>query len=281
VSRRSSEWDAGAVPLPPGALRVEHCTRTFSGAGGDEIRAVDDVSLDVPSGQVVTIVGSNGAGKSTLLALIAGTSLVDEGRILIDGVDQTLQPSWRRASSVQRVRQNPADNVIGSLTIEENFALVIPDRRRFWLRRTPRGRLRELAARALAPFEMGLEERLHALAETLSGGQRQAVAVAMATVAAPAVLLLDEHVAALDPKSARLVLEATERIVRSSGTTTLMVTHDMGRALRHGDRLLMMHRGRVVLDLSGDEKGSLEPRDLIDLFERQSGDVVSDRIALA
>jgi putative ABC transport system ATP-binding protein len=264
-----------------GWLRIEGCTRCFAGAGGDQIRAVDDLTLHVPPGQVVTIVGSNGAGKSTLLSLVAGSALVDKGHIFIDKVDQTLQPSWMRASVVQRVRQNPADNVIGSLTIEENFALVIPDRHRFWLRRTPRARLREWATKALAPFEMGLEQRLGTLADELSGGQRQAVAVAMATMARPAVLLLDEYVAALDPKSARLVMEATERVVRETGTTTLIVTHDMSHALMYADRVLMMHRGRIVLDLDAEAKSGLQARDLIDLFETRSGDVISDRIALA
>jgi putative ABC transport system ATP-binding protein len=212
---------------------------------------------------------------------VAGSALVDGGRIIIDGVDETLQPSWRRASLVQRVRQNPADNVIGSLTVEENFALVYPDRHRFWLKRRPRHKLREVAASALEPFEMGLEDRLSTLADELSGGQRQAVAVAMATIARPAVLLLDEHIAALDPKSGRLVKEATEHIIRESEMTTLVVTHDMANALAHSDRVLMMHRGQIVLDLDQEAKSNLDARDLIDLFERQSGDVISDRTALA
>jgi putative ABC transport system ATP-binding protein len=171
--------------------------------------------------------------------------------------------------------------VIGSLTIEENFALVVPDRHRFWLKRRPRTTLRKVAAQALEPFEMGLEGRLGTPADELSGGQRQAVAVAMATVSRPAVLLLDEHIAALDPKSGRLVKEATERIVQDADMTTLIVTHDMAHALSHSDRILMMHRGRIVLDLDAQAKKSLDARDLIDLFEKQSGDVVSDRTALA
>jgi putative ABC transport system ATP-binding protein len=273
----SSPGAAGAR----GWLQLRRCSRSFSGAGGEEIRAVDNLTIDVPPGQIVAIVGSNGAGKSTLLSLVAGSALVDSGRIVIDGVDETLQPSWRRAALVQRVRQNPADNVIGSLTVEENFALVYPDRHRFWLKRRPRHKLRELATRTLAPFEMGLEHRLSTLADELSGGQRQAVAVAMATIARPAILLLDEHIAALDPKSARLVKEATERITRASEVTTLVVTHDMAHALAHSDRVLMMHRGRIVLDLDAAAKSTLDARDLIDLFERQSGDVISDRTALA
>jgi len=277
VSRRSSR----RVATTPGSLQLEACSRSFTGAGGDRIRALDDVTLTVDSGEVVAIVGSNGAGKSTMLSLIAGSALVDTGRVLIDGVDQTLQPSWKRAGYVQRVRQNPADNVIGSLTIEENFALVLPDPHRFWLKRRRRGPLRERAAEALRPFEMRLEDRLNTFADELSGGQRQAVAVAMATVAQPSVLLLDEHTAALDPKSARLVLEVTDRLVRSASITTLMVTHDMSRALLHADRLLMMHRGKIVTDIRDEEMKSLEPHDLIEIFERQSGDVVSDRTALA
>lgn len=264
-----------------GWLRVESASRSFEGAGGDQILAVDNLTLEVVPGDVVAIVGSNGAGKSTLLSLIAGSTLLDSGRIVIDSIDQTLQPSWRRASLVQRVRQNPAENVIGSLTIEENFALVMPERRRFWLRRASRSRLRDIASRALEPFGMGLEDRLGTLADELSGGQRQAVAIAMATVARPAILLLDEHIAALDPKSGRLVMAATERIVKETKTTTLIVTHDMSRALSHSNRLLMMHRGHIVLDLDREAKATLEPLDLIELFERESGDVISDRTALA
>ncbi len=262
------------------ALGLHGLTKSFVDAGSQRITAVDGIDLTVKEGEVVAIVGSNGAGKSTLLSLIAGSSLPDSGRILIAGDDVTVAPSWMRASLVRRVRQNPFDNVLTTLTIEENFALAIRGARSFRLRGALRADVREQAVEALRPFGMGLENRLKTLSEQLSGGQRQALAVAMAAATRPAVLLLDEHVAALDPNSAGAVMEETERIVRSHRITTLMVTHDMARALVHSDRLLMMHRGKVVSDLSGTAKQRLTPSDLVALFQARSGESVPDRSLL-
>jgi putative ABC transport system ATP-binding protein len=274
--------DSGDVAeVRPPALQLSNLTKQFVDAGSQKITAVDSLDLVVGQGQMVGIVGSNGAGKSTLLSIIAGSTLPDAGRILISGDDVTLTPSWMRASLVRRVRQNPFDNVLATLTIEENFALALRGVRSFRLRPALRTSIREQAVESLRPFGMGLENRLRTLSEQLSGGQRQALAVAMAAATRPAVLLLDEHVAALDPSSGQAVMEETERIIKAHHITTLMVTHDMSRALVHSDRLLMMHRGRIVLDLTGALKEQLTPSDLVTLFEARSGEAVPDRSLLA
>lgn len=263
-------------------LELRRCTKTYPGPpGGAKTVAVDDISLEIAPGQVVAVVGSNGAGKSTLLSIIAGSTLPEAGSVLIDGKDVTHLPSWSRAGYVGRVRQNPEHNVLPTLTVEENFALALAYQRRgFRLRVALTNRVRQLVREALRPFGMGLEDKLGVLAHHLSGGQRQAVAVAMATVRRPSVLLLDEHVAALDPNSARAVMAETSAIVEELGITTVMVTHDMGRALEHSDRLLMMHRGRVIMDLAGREKDQMGVPELVRRFEGESGTAVPDRSIL-
>ena len=279
ASPQFSDGARAATEAPP-VLQLSQLTKQYLDAGSQRITAVNAVDLVVGIGEVVAIVGSNGAGKSTLLSIIAGSTLPDSGRILIGGADVTLSPSWMRAALVRRVRQNPSDNVLTTLTIEENFALAIREARSFGLRGALRTQVREQAADALKPFGMGLENRLKTLSEQLSGGQRQALAVALATATRPAVLLLDEHVAALDPNSAESVMEETERIIRSHRITTLMVTHDMSRALVHSDRLLMMHRGEIVFDLSGSAKRELTAADLVAMFEARAGEAVPDRSLL-
>jgi putative ABC transport system ATP-binding protein len=269
----------GSSTLSNPQLLVAGCSKRFR-SGNSTIVAVDHLDLAIPSGQIAAVVGSNGAGKSTLLSLIAGSLLPDDGQIVVAGEDLTLVPSWRRARSLRRVRQSPEANVLATLTIEENFALALTGGRRFRLRPALSARLRHEAREVLAPFGLGLEDRLHVMSEQLSGGQRQAVAVAMASVGRPSLLLLDEHVAALDPASANLVMAETERLVREHRITTLMVTHDMKRALAHSDRVLMMHRGRIVLDLQGEEKSLTSVADLVQMFEHRAGDVLPDRSLL-
>jgi putative ABC transport system ATP-binding protein len=265
----------------PTVLELSGLKKHFFDAGSQKIVAVDELTLSVPQGQMVGIVGSNGAGKSTLLSIIAGSTLPDSGKLVISGNDVTMWPSWMRASLVRRVRQDPFDNVLSTLTIEENFALALREAGSFRLRPALRSSVREQAAEALRPFGMGLENRLKTLSEQLSGGQRQALAVAMAATTRPAVLLLDEHVAALDPGSGQAVMQETERIIRAHRITALMVTHDMTRALAHTDRVLMMHRGKLVLDLAGSAKAQATPADLVRLFEARSGESVPDRSLLA
>jgi len=262
------------------ALDIRGCTKRFRSPSGDNVLALDGVSLSVGSGAVVAIVGSNGAGKSTLLSAIAGSSFPDSGSISIRGREVTELPSWKRTGSVAVVRQNPQTNVLGGLTIEENFALARVGRGRASLGAAGGRKVRAEAAKALAQFDMGLEDRLSARTATLSGGQRQAVAIAMATLHTPDVLLLDEHVAALDPKSARLVTEKSMQFIRKAGITTLMVSHDMQYALEHSDRLLMMHRGSIVMDLGSEEKDALTVPMLIERFESLSGEALPDRMVL-
>ncbi|MDQ1583737.1 MAG: putative tryptophan/tyrosine transport system ATP-binding protein [Microbacteriaceae bacterium] len=264
-------------------LEVEGVVKRFAAGGRAEaVVALDGIDLTLAPGDVVALVGSNGAGKSTLLSAISGTLFPDAGRIQVAGRDLTGLPSWQRVKYVSRVRQNPEENVLADLTIEENFALALGARRRMpAFRRAAGDHVRREARRALEPFDMGLEDRLTILSGTLSGGQRQAVAVAMATIGHPGVLLLDEPVAALDPKNARLVIEETERIVRESSITTLMVTHDMHHALTHSDRLVMLHRGRVVMDLGRAEKEDLDVAALVERFERVAGEAMPDRSRLS
>lgn len=270
---RASSESAGQAP----DLVVEGIHKQFRGSGQERVTALDGVDLRVEPGTMISVIGSNGAGKSTLLSLVAGNILADRGRVLIRGRDFTSLPSWRRVREISRVRQNPQDNMVSTLTIEENFALVLAGKRgRFRMRTPRRSAVRELAAEVLRPLGMGLEDRLSAVSGTLSGGQRQAIAVAMASLGSPAVMLLDEHVAALDPNSAARVNEATERIVREQAITTLMVTHDMAHALEHADRLVMMHAGRVVLDLEGGALTGVTPQDLQERFAALSGGSLSD-----
>ena len=242
--------------------------------------ALDSVSLVVPRGQVVSLIGSNGAGKSSLVSAIAGTMPLDEGSILVNSDDLTEQPSWRRARLISLVRQNPADNVCYPMTVEQNFALALGVSRRaldLWRpRRAVDGLVRDRAASMLARFGMGLENRLKTPVNLLSGGQRQAVAVAMAMVREPEVLLADEHTAALDPKSAAAVLEISEAFVREARITMVLITHDMGVALRYADRVVLMHKGRVVVDLGASEKAGLNEEDMISIFRETTGENAPD-----
>lgn len=263
-------------------LEVVDCTKIFVAAGREQVTAIDGLSLAVRPGTFVSVIGSNGAGKSTLLSIVAGNLLPDGGQIKVRGEDVTTLPSWRRFRLVSRVRQNPQDNMASSLTVEENFALALAGKRgRFSLRRSSGHQIRETAARVLEPLGLGLEDRLSAISGNLSGGQRQAVAVALASLGSPAVMLLDEHTAALDPNGARRVNEATERIVRENNITTLMVTHDMEHALTHADRLLMMHAGRIVLDVEGEALTGLTALDLQERFAELAGTGLSDAALLS
>lgn len=257
-------------------------SKSFPALGGREtVVAIDALDLVIEPGQTVALIGSNGAGKSTLLALLMGALFPDAGRLEIDGRDWAGLASWQRAGRVAMVRQNPEANVLGGLTIAENFALALHGpRRALRLRRLPMAEVRRTAAEALAEFGMGLEARLDQSSATLSGGQRQAIAVAMAAVRKPGLLLLDEHTAALDPKRARVIAEATTRIARQHGMTTVMVTHDLGHAMREADRVLMMHRGRVVLDLEGAQKDATGVAELAGIFERIVGEALPDHALL-
>lgn len=279
MSSSSSEAVAGHVGA---RVVLRHAVKRFPALGGREtITAIDGIDLTIEPGETIALIGSNGAGKSTLLSLFLGSQFLDEGRLEIDGQDWSGLASWQRASRVAMVRQNPEMNVLGGLTIEENFALALQGpRNALRLRPVPRGEIRRMAGEALAVFGMGLEDRLDQSSATLSGGQRQAIAVAMAAVRRPGLLLLDEHTAALDPKRARIIGEETTHVARRFGMTAVMVTHDLAHAMRESDRVLMMHRGCVVLDIAGEEKTRIGVPELAGIFEQVVGEALPDRTLL-
>ena len=247
-------------------IEITSLEKTFEQPGGDVVPALRGVSLTIPAGQFLTVIGSNGSGKSTILNVIAGTYLTDSGTIRIGDVDVTRWPEHRRAALVGRVFQDPFKGTCPSMTVAENLRMAELRGKRRGLRvgldRASLERYRE----ALASLGMRLEGRLQASMGTLSGGQRQAVTLLMATLTRPDLLLLDEHTAALDPRAAEQVMTVTDHVVRSQRLTTLMVTHSMEHAVRFGDRTIMMHRGMVIADLSGDERRGVTEADLLVRF---------------
>lgn len=238
--------------------------------------ALRGASLHIPTGQFVSVIGSNGAGKSTFLNAIAGDVRVDSGRIEIDGTDVSRQSAWQRAALVARVFQDPMAGTCEALTIEENMALAMQRGQRRRLRFALNKAHRELFRQRLASLGLGLEKRLTDRIGLLSGGQRQAVSLLMAALQPSRILLLDEHTAALDPKTAAYVMELTARIVADNHLTAMMVTHSMRQALDYGSRTVMLHQGRVVLDVSGDERTRMDVPDLLHLFERTRGETLDD-----
>ncbi len=241
-----------------------------------ENHALRGISLEIPQGQFITVIGSNGAGKSTLLNALAGEITVSEGFIRIDGADITHLPPHKRALRVARVFQDPMAGTCENLTIEENLALAIRRGRTRSLRPALRKADIGLFRERLAGLNLGLENRLKDRMGLLSGGQRQAVSLLMATLVPSDVLLLDEHTAALDPKTAAFVIELTRRIVEEQKLTAMMVTHSMRQALDVGDRTLMLHGGQIAFDVSGEERAGLDVPDLLALFSRRQGEALSD-----
>ena len=263
-------------------LELKHISKTFFPGTVNAKTALNDLSLTLHDGDFVTVIGGNGAGKSTMLNAVAGTLTVDSGSILLDGEDITHKPEHRRAADLGRVFQDPMMGTAGDMWIEENLALAARrgSRRTFkWgISHEERERYREL----LSPLGLRLEDRLTAKVGLLSGGQRQALTLLMASLKKPKLLLLDEHTAALDPKTAAKVLELSDRIVEENGLTTMMVTHNMKDAIAHGNRLIMMDAGRVVLDICGWEKQKLTVPDLLALFSEAGGtDAADDKLLLA
>jgi len=264
-------------------LDLDTISVTFNPGTALEVTALRGVSLAIPQGQFVTVIGSNGAGKSTLLSAIAGAILPDRGRIVIDGLEVTRLPTQLRARFIGRVFQDPRIGTCEALTVEENLALASARAGRRGLSlalggRSGRGRFEE----QLAGLGLGLETKLRARIGTLSGGQRQAVSLLMATLLPMKLLLLDEHTAALDPKAASRILALSAEISERQHLTTLMVTHSMRHALDHGQRTIMMNGGRIVLDVAGDERASYDVPDLIALFGAVSGgEIAEDRLLLA
>ena len=261
-------------------LRLENIHKTFNPGTINEKIALDGVDLILEDGEFVTVIGSNGAGKSTLLNAIAGVWLVDEGKIFIDDVDVTKLSEDRRAKYIGRVFQDPMMGTAADMWIEENLALAHRRGQRRGLRPGIGNDERQTFRMLLKEFDLGLEDRLSTKVGLLSGGQRQALTLIMATLQRPKLLLLDEHTAALDPKTAAKVLDVTEMIVRKSGLTTFMVTHNMKDAITHGSRLLMLNNGKIILDIRGEEKKKLTVESLLERFEKASGEEFANDAAI-
>ncbi|MBE6913847.1 MAG: ABC transporter ATP-binding protein [Ruminococcaceae bacterium] len=263
-------------------LELRNISKTFHPGTVHEKRALQHMNLHLAPGDFVTVIGSNGAGKSTLLNAVAGVWQVDEGQILIDGKDVTTLPEYRRAEFIGRVFQDPMMGTAPSMLIEENLALAMRRGRKRGLKWGITAAEREMYREKLANLGLGLENRMSDKVGLLSGGQRQALTLLMASLQQPKLLLLDEHTAALDPATAAKVLTLSDSIVQESNLTALMITHNMRDAIEHGNRLVMMHLGKVILDISGEEKKKLTKSELLDRFAALSGvQEESDAVLLA
>lgn len=262
-------------------LEIKSISKTFNAGTVNEKKALDRLSLALKEGDFVTVIGGNGAGKSTMLNAVAGVFSVDEGSIFIDGTDVTKLAEHRRAKYLGRVFQDPMTGTAASMQIEENMALASRRGAARTLRPGITKKERDFYKEQLKILDLGLEDRLTAKVGLLSGGQRQALTLLMATLKKPKLLLLDEHTAALDPKTAAKVLDATDRIISRDNLTTLMITHNMKDAIRHGNRLVMMYEGHIIYDVSGEEKEKLKVSDLMQKFEEVSGgQFANDRMIL-
>ena len=257
-------------------LELRNVTKVFNPGTINAKVALDDLSLTLNDGDFVTVIGGNGAGKSTMLNAIAGVFKIDAGSILIDGEDITGLPEYRRAAFLGRVFQDPMMGTAPTMELEENLALALRRGKRRGFGWGISKKERELYREELKKLELGLETRLHSKVGLLSGGQRQAVTLLMVSLKKPKLLLLDEHTAALDPKTAAKVLELSDKIVNETHITTLMITHNMRDAIAHGNRLIMMNAGRIVLDISGEEKKALTISDLLEKFNASSGNAEAD-----
>ncbi len=265
----------------PEPVRLQGVRKVFFPGTPNEVVALAGIDLQVPAGQFVSIIGSNGSGKSTLLNAVAGMFGVSGGRITLGTRDVTRQSEHVRSRSIGRVFQDPRAGTAPDMTIEENLAISLMRSRRSGLGMGVTNRRRQVMRQQLGRLGMGLEDRLKAQVNKLSGGQRQAMSLLMATVAEPSLLLLDEHTAALDPKVAATIMDLTGQIVTERALTTLMVTHNMELALHYGDRLIMMHAGRIVLDLDKPQKEALQVSDLIEKFHEVAGEAFAiDRMLL-
>ena len=262
-------------------LELKNISKTFNAGTVNEKAALNGLSLRLEEGDFVTVIGGNGAGKSTMLNAVAGTFQVDGGQILIDGTDVTRLPEHKRAKYIGRVFQDPMTGTAATMQIEENLALAARRGKSRTLRPGITKKEREEYVERLKILDLGLETRMTTKVGLLSGGQRQALTLLMATLIKPKLLLLDEHTAALDPKTAAKVLDATERIVTRDHLTTLMITHNMKDAITHGNRLIMMKDGQIIFDISGEEKKKLTVEDLLDKFKVAGEDDLSDKMVLS
>lgn len=263
-------------------LVLSNVEKTFNKGTINEKKALNGVNLHMHPGDFITIIGGNGAGKSTTLNMIAGVYPIDAGKIILDGDNISRKPEHARAKYLGRVFQDPMMGTAASMEIEENLALAYRRGKSRGLRWGITREEKELYREKLKMLDLGLEDRMTTKVGLLSGGQRQALTLLMATLQHPKLLLLDEHTAALDPKTAKNVLDLTERIIRENDLTALMVTHNMKDAIRLGNRLIMMHEGRIIYDVAGEEKKKLEVSDLLKKFEEVSGgEFANDRMMLS
>lgn len=262
-------------------LEIKNVSKTFNPNTVNEKLALDDLSITLNEGDFVTVIGGNGAGKSTMLNMVAGVYPVDCGQILIDGIDVTRLPEFKRAKYLGRVFQDPMTGTAADMQIDENLALAARRGKMRTLRAGITAKERKEYVELLRVLDLGLEERLTTKVGLLSGGQRQALTLLMATLKKPKLLLLDEHTAALDPKTAKKVLDLTEEIVAKDNLTTIMITHNMADALRVGNRLIMMNNGKIIFDVSGEEKKKLTTADLLEKFKISAGEgLTNDRMLL-
>ncbi len=263
-------------------LKIENLYKVFNYGTVNEKIALRGVNLHIKEGEFVTVIGGNGAGKSTLLNCVSGAYTADAGKLEIDGVDVTKLPEHKRAKYIGRVFQDPMMGTAANMQIEENLALALRRGKTRSLSQGITNKERAMYKEVLATLGLGLEDRMTAKVGLLSGGQRQALTLLMATLKQPKILLLDEHTAALDPKTADKVLEATEMVVGENKLTTLMITHNMKDAIVHGNRLIMMHEGKIAVDVSGEQKKNLTVEMLLNLFASTSGtEMTSDKLLLS
>ena len=263
-------------------LDIQNVRKTFNKNTINEKKALNGINLHLDEGDFVTVIGGNGAGKSTMLNMIAGVYPIDSGKIEIDGVNISREPEYKRARYIGRVFQDPMMGTAAGMEIQENMALAFRRGKTRGLGWGIKGNEKDFYHDALLKLGLGLQTRMTNKVGLLSGGQRQALTLLMATLQKPKLLLLDEHTAALDPKTAKKVLEITQEIVEEQNLTTLMITHNMKDAISIGNRLIMMHEGRIIYDISGEEKRNLEVEDLLKKFEEASGEeFANDRMILA
>ena len=263
-------------------LEIKNLNKTFNAGTVNEKQVLTDLSLTLNDGDFVTVIGGNGAGKSTLLNMVAGVYPADSGEIILDGINITHMPEHKRAKYLGRVFQDPMMGTAGDMWVEENLALAMRRGKTRFLRWAITNKERKMFRELLSQLDLGLEDRLTTKMGLLSGGQRQAITLLMASLNDPNLLMLDEHTAALDPKTAAKVLEITDEIVGKHKLTTLMITHNMKDAIAHGNRLIMMHEGRVVVDVCGEEKKNLTVEQLMGLFSKTSGsEIANDKLLLS
>jgi putative tryptophan/tyrosine transport system ATP-binding protein len=263
-------------------IKINNYTKYFHKGSINEVLAINAINLDIKEGDFVTVIGSNGAGKSTLLNSIAGSFFPDEGSVHINQTDVTRWPEYKRASLISRVFQDPLLGTCPSASIQQNLALAYKRGKRRGLRIGVKAKDRIYFKQQLAKLGLGLEDRLLDPVGLLSGGQRQALTMLMATLLRPEVMLLDEHIAALDPKTANQILALTVQIVVSEKLTTLMITHNMKQAIKFGNRLIMLHQGKIIFDIQGEEKKNLTVNDLLNKFYTIQGEELSmDSLLLA